>query len=364
LLDDCNEIDMSSTLVATSDHRLIAPLAVSIVIPVHNGGESFRQCLESLKQCIPADTEVIIVVDGGTDRSCQLAKEFGAKVIQLPFAGGPAQARNLGAAIATGDLLFFVDADVTLKADTLIRVIAIFQKQPKLDALIGSYDDAPGADNFLSQYKNLFHHYTHQTGSEDASTFWGACGVIRRDLFLAIGGFDKAYRHPSVEDIELGYRLKKMGSSIRLCKQIQVKHLKCWRVGSLLKAEVFYRGVPWTELLWRDRPFNNDLNLNHSSRLSLLLTYALLLSLVAACWWLPVLVIAIAISLVLLSLNWSVYRFFYQKRGGWFALRVVPWHWFYFLYGGFAFALGTLRYYLRKPSYARFTQASTPSKLS
>jgi hypothetical protein len=50
--------------------------------------------------------------------------------------------------------------------------------------LIGSYDDAPGANNFLSQYKNLFHHYTHQTGSEEASTFWGACGAIRRDVFL------------------------------------------------------------------------------------------------------------------------------------------------------------------------------------
>ena len=348
---------MSFTQIETFAPNLTASLAVSIVIPVHNGGESFRRCLASLRQFIPAATEVIVVVDGGTDQSDRLAEEFGAKVLQLPIAGGPAQARNRGAAIATGDILFFVDADVTLGADTLNQVIAAFQRQPTLGALIGSYDDAPGAANFLSQYKNLFHHYTHQTGSDEASTFWGACGAVRRDLFWAIGGFDEAYRHPSVEDIELGYRLKQKGYAIRLCKQIQVKHLKCWNVASLLKAEVFYRAVPWTELLWRDRQFNNDLNLSHSSRLSLLLTYALVLALITACWWLPALIMAIAIGLTLFCLNWSLYRFFYQKRGGWFALRVIPWHWFYFLYGGFAFALGTLRYCLHKPSDARFSQA-------
>jgi|GEM_PF-352920 len=353
----CGNLGMSFAQVETVDRGLTTSLSISIVIPVHNGGESFRRCLVSLKQYIPASTEVIVVVDGGTDHSCRLAEAFGAKVIQLPIAGGPAQARNLGADVAAGDILFFVDADVTLRSDTLNQVIAAFQKQPELAALIGSYDDAPGSDNFLSQYKNLFHHYTHQMGSEEASTFWGACGAIRRDLFLTLGGFDRAYRHPSVEDIELGYRLKKAGYSIRLCKQIQVKHLKCWRVVSLLRAEVFYRAVPWTELIWRDRQFNNDLNLSHSSRLSLLLTYALLLALIAIYWWLPALVVASAISLALLFLNWSVYRFFYQKRGGWFALRVIPWHWLYFLYGGFAFALGTLRYCLGKLSHARFSQA-------
>jgi GT2 family glycosyltransferase len=353
---------MSSPQIETSNDDLRALLSVSIVIPVHNGGENFRRCLASLKQYVPASTEVIVVVDGSTDQSCQLAEEFGAKVTQLAIAGGPAQARNLGAKIAAGDILFFVDADVTIRADTLAQVVAAFQKQPELAALIGSYDDAPGTDNFLSQYKNLFHHYTHQTGSEEASTFWGACGAIRRDVFLAIGGFDQAYRYPSVEDIELGYRLKKAGYSIRLCKQIQVKHLKCWRVGSLLRAEIFYRAVPWTELIWRDRQFNNDLNLSNSSRLSLLLTYALLIALIAAYWWLPALVIASAIGLALLFLNWSVYRFFYHKRGGWFALRVIPWHWFYFLYGGFAFALGSLRYWLRKSRNTRFSQVSIPFK--
>lgn len=133
-----------------------------------------------------------------------------------------------------------------------------------------------------------------------------------------MGGFDEAYRYPSVEDIELGYRLRKGGHQIKLRKTVQVKHLKQWKVISLLKAEIFYRAVPWTELIWRDLQFNNDLNLSHSNRLSLLLTYGFLIALISSCIWLPALVIASAISLSLLWLNWSVYRFFIKREAGGF----------------------------------------------
>lgn len=122
----------------------------------------------------------------------------------------------------------------------------LFSRELDLAALIGSYDDAPGATNFLSQYRNLLHHYVHQTGNEEASTFWGACGAVRREVFLAMGGFDESYRQASIEDIELGYRLKRAGLKILLCKALQVKHLKRWEAGSLLKADFCYRALPWT----------------------------------------------------------------------------------------------------------------------
>ena len=333
---------------------------ISIVIPVYNGGESFRQCLDSLEEAARAYSqvlEVVIVVDGGHDDSEALAQEFGATVLKLPQTGGPARARNQGAQIARGDILFFLDADVMLAKDTVPQVAAIFERCPDLAALIGSYDDRPGATNFLSQYKNLFHHYTHQTACEEGSTFWGACGAIRRAVFWEIGGFDESYRYPSVEDIELGYRLRRADHQIRLCKTVQVKHLKHWTVLSLLRAEFFYRALPWTELLWRDRAFNNDLNLKTSSRISLLLSYILLIVLILSGWWTGFLGIGIGIGFTLVAINWSVYQFFYQKRGFWFALRVIPWHWLYFLYGGLAFALGTLRYHLR------FLDQSSPKTL-
>ncbi|MEM9809330.1 MAG: glycosyltransferase [Cyanobacteria bacterium P01_D01_bin.56] len=318
---------------------------MSVIIPVYNGGEAFRRCLESIQKSHQQPDEVIVVSDGDTDGSWQVAENFGAKVVRLETSEGPARARNRGANVANSDILFFVDADVTLHADTLGLVKQRFHTNPEMAALIGSYDDEPGTSNFLSQYKNLFHHYTHQISSAIASTFWGACGAIRRSVFNAVGGFDEGYRKPCIEDIELGYRLGRAGYEIRLCKDIQVKHLKQWRPISLLKAEVFYRALPWSQLLLRDRNVNTDLNLSHSNRISVVLVFGLIACLLFSLF-IPVLGWGIlGLALGLLFINRGVYQFFYRQRGFWFTLRVIPWHWFYFLYGGAAFAYAILLHY-------------------
>jgi glycosyltransferase involved in cell wall biosynthesis len=338
-------------------------LEVSVIIPVHNGGVSFVKCLSSLAAAAPAPYEIIVVADGDSDNSWAVAKQFGAKVLKLPVCGGPAKARNVGAQNATGDILFFVDADVTIYPETISKVKEIFGDRPELSAIIGSYDDEPGESNFLSQYKNLIHHYTHQVANEEAFTFWGACGAIRREVFLSLGGFDESYRRPSIEDIELGYRLKKANYRIGLCKDLQVKHLKRWTPVSLLRAEFFYRALPWVELIWRDRTIKNDLNLGFTSRLSVISVYLLLAALVAA-WWLPGLIgITLGLSLLLLGLNLPVYRFFAAKRGFRFTLSVIPWHWFYYIYGGLAFAIGTSRHFWLQSESSKIN-TSTPSNIS
>lgn len=318
---------------------------VSVIIPVHNGGEAFKRCLKSLNQADCSPDEIWVVANGD-ETAAQVAESFAAQVIRIATPEGPAMARNLGAKAAQSDILFFVDADVEVHPNTVSQVKAAFAENPDLAALMGSYDDAPGAPNFLSQYKNLFHHYTHQTGAEEASTFWGACGAIRRQIFLDLGGFDEVYRKPCVEDIELGYRLKNAGYRIALCKNIQVKHLKRWEPVSLLKAEFFYRALPWTDLLVRKKQMNNDLNLKWSSRLSVVCVYALLGSVAIAIWLPWVGIIALLWAIALIVLNAPVYQFFWQKRGFFFTLGVVPWHWLYFFYSGLAFAIGTARYQL------------------
>ena len=327
------------------------PPLISVVIPVYNGGAAFQACLRSLDLWLPpaeqVSTEVIIVADGCTDGSDQWAEKLGFTVLSIDGPSGPARGRNIGARHAGGDILFFIDADVTIHAETIPRVAALFTEDKRIAAAIGSYDDSPGAANFLSQYKNLFHHYTHQTGQEEASTFWGACGAVRRDVFWAVGGFDESYRKPSIEDIELGYRLKHHGHHIRLCKDIHVKHLKRWEPVSLLRAEIFYRALPWTELLLRQRyMLVNDLNLNISTRISVLLTFMLVAAVVLSTLWPGSILFALIFASALTLINWPVYQFFSNKRGKRFALQVIPWHWLYFGYCGLGYGIGIIRYYL------------------
>lgn len=283
-----------------------------------------------------------MVGDGDTDGSSQYAEAAGITVHRFPTPGGPGRARNLGASRAKSDILFFVDADVTVPEDVVHRMKEIFAQHSEVAAVIGSYDDQPKETNFLSQYRNLLHHYVHQNGREEASTFWGACGAIRRDVFLTMGGFDETYTKPSIEDIELGYRLKKAGNSIRLCKSLQVKHWKRWTVVSMLQADFFQRALPWTQLIHRDGGLVNDLNIGISGRVSVMLTYGLLIALLLSPWRPLLLVGAAVMGLMLFILNVRLYRFFLKKRGLGFAVLSIPWHWLYFLYGGAAFAIGTL----------------------
>jgi glycosyltransferase involved in cell wall biosynthesis len=332
-------------------------LRISVIIPVHEGRSTFRQCLQSIQRLNPAPAEVLVVVDGEGGGAAELAEAFGVRVIRMSAPAGPARARNLGALAARGDVLLFIDADVIIPPSAIGDVLPFFITHPRLSALIGSYDDAPAAGNFLSLYKNLFHHYVHQGAREEGYTFWGACGAIRREAFVDIGGFDEKYRRPCVEDIELGYRLKAAGHGIRMCKTLQVKHLKRWGAGSLLWTDFFYRALPWTELILRVGRLENDLNIDRASRVKVVVVYGLM-GLVGLSWWWPASLLAAALlALILLALDWRLWRFFQKKQGTLFAVRTIPWHWFYYGYSGLAFAIGLLLY------ARRFRQAAPPSSV-
>lgn len=324
---------------------------ISVIVPVHNGAGSLSRCLEAVAASDHPTYECVLVDDGSTDGSPGIAAGFPVRVLELARPpSGPACARNRGAEVARGEILFFVDADVVIRPDTLTRVAETFARHPRIDATFGCYDDSPAAGGFVSQYKNLFHHFVHLQGREQGTTFWSGCGAVRRDVFLAMGGFDEdRYRRPSIEDIELGHRLRAAGRNILLNKDIQVKHLKRWTLRGLVKSDVFDRGVPWTRLILRERHVPNDLNLRPSQRVSALLVCAMSLHLgaspflrnrVAASFpvWLAA-PLLLAVALIVL-LNYRFYAFFARKRGVMFALAVVPLHLLYYLYSVLAFVLG------------------------
>ncbi len=271
----------------TIDKVLARPeIRISIVIPAFNAANEIARSLESIRNSSCPVFECLVVDDGSNDNTAALAKAGGATVVAMPNRGGPAAARNHGAAHAKGDVLLFLDADVCVHADTVARVAASFQSDAALSALIGSYDDEPSDKDFLSQYRNLMHHYVHQSARESASTFWSGCGAIRRELFLQLSGFDERYARPAIEDIELGYRLHQAGCKTLLDHDLTVKHLKRWTFWNLVKTDMLDRGIPWTELILRDRHMPNDLNLQLSQRVSVALAFLLFaLTAGAAIYW-------------------------------------------------------------------------------
>jgi GT2 family glycosyltransferase len=276
--------------------------------------------------------EIVVVDDGSTDGSAEVARSFGATLLGNGARRGPAHARNLGAHAARGALLFFVDADVAAHRDTLARVVEHFQLDATLDALMGAYDDSPACANFVSQYKNLQHCFVHRHGKRRASTFWTGCGAIRREVFEAEGGFDE--RLMAIEDIEFGYRLHAAARRVLLDPEVQVQHLKRWTMRGWLRTDIFVRAIPWTLLILRHRRMPNDLNTDWRERASVVGVFLALL-------YPP---FSLALLAPVLWLNREFYLFVSSKRGPTFALRAMPLHLLYFLYSGASFAAGCAIY--------------------
>jgi GT2 family glycosyltransferase len=318
---------------------------ISVIIPVYEGGEDFQFCLKTLLAAKPPAEEIIVVSDGDKTGCADFAESLKVKVLRNSTTCGPAQARNLGASIAQGDILLFIDADVLVKESTIEEVRKLFEDKT-ITAIFGSYDDQPKCKNFLSQYRNLLHHYVHQNAKREATTFWTGCGAVRKDAFVQINGFSNSYNIPAMEDIELGYRLKKAGGNIVLEKNLQVKHLKHWGIISLLKTDFFRRALPWTKLILQKKVIDNDLNLKYSSRISVVLVYILILTFLPVFLNIYILVITLICAVLLIILNKDIYLFFLKKRGYSFMLGTIFWHWVYYFYSGLGFLIGTIQHFV------------------
>ena len=313
----------------------------SFIVPFHRGLSSLALCLDALVP-LPASSELIIAADGALDDCRPLAALHQARIVAVDGPSGPAVARNAAVATASGDVLVFVDADVAVSRAGLMRMSRIFSEQPQTAAVFGAYDDEPADSGFMSQYKNLSHSFIHHTSTTRARTFWAGFGAVRREAFHAVGGFDERFDRSSVEDIDFGYRLTAAGYEVLLDPALSASHLKRWTIGSAIASDVRDRGIPWTQLIWRYGALSNDLNLRTEYRLSVVLACLALASLLIAPYD-PRFLISLPIVIAgLIVLNHRYYRFFYLKRGAWFAVRVGGLRVVQDVCNGLSFAIGTV----------------------
>jgi hypothetical protein len=301
--------------------------ALSVIVPVRDGAEFLPRCLQSLRASETGGLawELIVVDDGSTDSSAEIAARFADRLIRLPTPLKASGARNRGADAAQGEILVFVDADVCVHPDALGRIYETFSREGDVAAVFGAYDLSPAAPGLVSQYRNLLHHYVHQREAGEAVTFWTGLGAIRRELFELVGRFDEG---ETLEDIELGYRLSARGCRIVLRPEIQGTHLKRWTLVQMVFTDVRDRGTPWVRLLLARRRMigRRTLNVRPGEQvLTGLMALAGLLTVVGLVSgrsiWLGLAVLAGA---TVLAGNWPFHAWLAAQRGWWFALRAVP----------------------------------------
>ena len=321
---------------------------LSVIVPAFQGQHVLPKSLAALRaSSVPAEAwELIVVDDASLDDTAVVAAEFADTVVRLPGKPrGPAYARNRGAEVARGEIIVFVDADVCVHADTLARFAKVFATEPDVGAVFGSYDASPPASNFVSQYRNLLHHYHHQINGGEAQTFWAGCGAIRAGVFTAADRYDEwHFSRPQIEDIELGNRIHAEGHRIVLRPEIQCTHLKHWTMRAMLVTDLKDRGLPWARLLVAQGSTvkSTSLNLRTREKICTVLVWTAFLIVAASVLTaqLELALGALAALMPVLALNRRLYAFFEQKRGVLFALRVIPLHVLYYCMNGIAAGTG------------------------
>ena len=331
----------------------MSELTVSAIMPVYNGKGYIERSLPPLLRALERGevTEVIVADDGSDDESGEWAQQQGAHVVRTAGRTGPGNARNLAVEEACGDVVWFVDADVVVHDDAVGPLRRAFE-EPGVVAVFGSYDDTPPFEAFASQYMNLRHHFFHHKNPGEASTFWSGCGAVRRDAFLAVEGFDaERYERPSIEDIELGYRLRGAGGRIVTDPAMQGTHLKEWTLAGVVHTDLFCRALPWSRLQLERPSEPLGLNASPEERLKAVLGAGTLgsifLALVGLLPWVVPLVLVGAVWVA----NRALFDLFRRRRGFLFAASALAFHQVHLTYSGVAFAWCWLEHRL-KPSAA------------
>ena len=295
-------------------------MLVSVIVPAKNAAAALPACLVSVVASHYRHLEVIVVSDASTDGTDEAARVHGARLVRNERSRGAAYARNVGARISNGEVLFFADADVVLNPDAISIAVECLQSG-RADAVFGAYVAETRVPGFLAKFKNYQHHFNHQIASDRPSSFWSGCGAVTRPAFVDLEGFDVSLQF--CEDIEFGHALRKADYEVLLLKNMQAEHLKTYSLRRLIKSELLGRATPWTRLLRSGRSQMGTLNTGRSGVVSVVLTALMWVS-AGGVLWNPLIGWAALVALLLvLWVNRRFLGFLRRQRGLPFAVASV-----------------------------------------
>ena len=311
-------------------------MLASVVIPARNAEKTLRYCLEAaLNQSISKPYEVIVVDDGSTDKTPQIAAEYPVRLLQQPKLG-PAAARNLGARCAKGRILVFLDSDCIPKKNWLHSLLSLFREE-NVAGVGGPYETA-NPESWLARLIGYELALKHANMPRYVDYLGGFNCAYRREIFERIGGFDESFTEASGEDNDLSYRVVEAGYKLAFCHEAIVAHYHPTSLKSYLKKQ--FKRAYWRIKLYKKHPrkIGGDVYARMFSPIAqvalcgiTIITFAVgpLINLI--CW---LFTLALALALIMFHLPFTVraYKRFKDKT-----VLLAP---FVFAMRGFSWTLG------------------------
>lgn len=224
----------------------------SVIVPAYNAEQTLVSCLESLTaQTVPQDSyEVIVVDDGSTDRTAEIARRFNIRYL-FQKNRGPASARNHGVHAAQGRIILFTDSDCVPTPHWIEEMVEPFT-DPQVVAVKGSYRTRQrelvarfAQVEFEDRYDMLLRHSRIDMVDSYSAAF-------RKDAFEIAGGFDESFPKANNEDTDLSYRLSAAGCKMVFKPGAVVYHRHPATLSRYLRVK-FWRGY-WRMIVYRRHP--------------------------------------------------------------------------------------------------------------
>lgn len=207
-------------LLTKKDKKEHLPMSVSIIIPARNEAANLDNLLNDLKKQTFVPLEIIVIDDVSEDDTAKVAERLGATVIKITDKPknwlGKSWACQKGSEIAQGDYLLFLDADIRLQENALLRLVQTQQKH-KSPISVQPYHKPQKAYEQLSLIFNLVQTAANGVSLPKAKNLglFGPVILISKTDYLAINGHEKV-KKSIIEDVALGQELHKAGIKYNL----------------------------------------------------------------------------------------------------------------------------------------------------
>jgi len=218
---------------------------ISVVIPAYNEEGYIKNTIESIMQWMPSNYhfEVIVVDHGSQDRTAALALESGAKVVNGKGLKTIAALRNFGVKNSSGNILFFIDADITFTqqwSENIEKVITSLEQEP--NQICGSLPKIPLDSSMLMKY------WFDPKSTEEKPKYIGSCHLLTsKSLFERVGGFPAEME--TAEEFTFCINATQSGAKLTACSELVVVHHGAPNtLFAFAKREVWHGRGDWTNL--------------------------------------------------------------------------------------------------------------------
>lgn len=216
-------------------------MKISVIVPCHNNSH-IENVLDSVISQLRSEDEIIVVDDYSDEKTKETLdkmKDRGVLVVHSQKRGNRSANRNLAAGMSRGELLLFLDGDVLLETGALEKIreydfgsvsgicgsVAAMRMLPETaDIYFKSYFDKKSSYPDFDLWHTAFPDAREKSENLPWNRFYTALAVVPREKYLQAGGFDESFEGWGAEDVDIGYRLSKLGK-LKTAPHIRAIHI-------------------------------------------------------------------------------------------------------------------------------------------